>query len=118
MDEFKEHFERVSRERYEENPRVVERVNDLRIDGRARRANEMLNVLPERMEIERAMNEMRDSSPRKDGVRLREKVAECQLCGIRPEELQGVGPRGWTKALTGPEWSERKKGQGAGGGGW
>ena len=72
---FKEHFERVSKDRYEEEPsviaRVVGRVEDLREDERAKSANEKLNAVPEREEIERALKEMKDSSPREDGVRLR-----------------------------------------------
>ena len=29
--------------------------------------------------------------------------------GEAPEELQSVGPRRWTKALTGPEWSKKER---------
>ena len=28
--------------------------------------------------------------------------------GEEPEELQGVGPRRWTKALMGPDWSKKE----------
>ena len=75
ISDFKSHFESVSCERYEEDPSVIasviEKVNDLRMDGRAIVANDRLNVMPEREEIVKAMNEMKDSAPGEDGVRLR-----------------------------------------------
>lgn len=74
VSEFKEHFERVSKDRYEEEPRVIEEAVrgavDLRNDRRAREANELLNEVPEREEIMDAMKEMRESAPGKDGVRI------------------------------------------------
>ncbi|KAI8486755.1 hypothetical protein Bbelb_355030 [Branchiostoma belcheri] len=80
--DFKEHFERVSRERYEEAPSVlegvIERVNDLRGTAKAYEANEMLNRVPEREEIEEAMKEMTDSAPGEDGVRLRYILDACE----------------------------------------
>ena len=72
--EFKEHFERVTKDRYEESPRVIEeavgRARDLRMDERAIEANEFMNEVPEAEEIMEAMNEMRESAPGEDGVRL------------------------------------------------
>ena len=72
--EFKEHFERVSSERYEEEPGVIQgvigRVGDLRGNDRAREANERLNEMPESEEIMRAMKEMKESAPGEDGVRV------------------------------------------------
>ena len=57
---FMEHFEQVSKERNEEessvNVRVIERVNDLRRDGRARSTNEVWNNMPHREEISNALN--------------------------------------------------------------
>ena len=73
-DEFKNHFESVSRDRYEERPEVIERAVrgavDLRNDTRAKEANECLNVVPESEEIREAMKETRESAPGLDGVRI------------------------------------------------
>ena len=91
VSEFKDHFERVSNVRYEEDPsviaRVIERVNDLRGDERARRANGKLNLMPERAEIERAMKDMKDSSPGEDGVRLRYIMDACDEVRMRVIEI-------------------------------
>ena len=71
--EFIEHFEEVSRERYEEEPRVIEETvrgaTDLREDERAREANNHMNEDPEREEIIEAMKEINESAPGEDGVR-------------------------------------------------
>ena len=60
---FKEHFERVSKERYVEDSsviaRVIERVNHLRGVERARNPNKSLNVMPDKEKIESAMEEMK-----------------------------------------------------------
>ena len=46
------------------NKKLYQRVvNDLRGEERARRGNEKLNLVPERDEIERALKDMKDSSP-------------------------------------------------------
>ena len=86
ISEFKNQFESVSRERYEEDPSVIasviEKVDDLRMDDRAKAANDRLNVIPEREEIMKAMSEMKDSAPGEDGVRLR---YICEAC----EEVRG-----------------------------
>ena len=72
--DFKEHFERVSKDRYEEDPRVVNeavgKATDLRGDPKAREANEAMNEVPEREEILEALKEMRESTPGIDGVRV------------------------------------------------
>ena len=86
VSEFKNQFESVSRERYEEDPSVIasviEKVDDLRMDDRAKAANDRLNAIPEREEIMKAMSEMKDSAPGEDGVRLR---YICEAC----EEVRG-----------------------------
>ena len=74
VDEFKSHFESVSKDRYEERPDVIERAVrgavDLRNDRRAKEANGCLNVVPESEEISEAMKETRESAPGLDGVRI------------------------------------------------
>ena len=74
VDEFKNHFESVSRDRYEERPEVIERAVrgavDLRNDSRAREANECLNAVPESEETRKAMKETRESAPGLEGVRI------------------------------------------------
>ena len=74
VNDLKEHFERVSSERYEVEPEVIERAvneaNDLRGDGRAREANELLNEDLNDEEILEAMKEMEESAPGADGVRI------------------------------------------------
>ena len=91
ISDFKSHFESVSSERYEEEPSVIasviEKVNDLRMDGCAIAANERLNVSPDREEIERAMNEMKDSAPGEDGVRLRYICNACEEVRVRVIEI-------------------------------
>ena len=67
VDEFKNHFESVSRDRYEERPELIERAVrgavHLRNDSRAKEANECLNVVHESEEIREAMKETRESAP-------------------------------------------------------
>ena len=74
VDEFKSHFESVSKDRYEERPDVIKRAVkgavDLRDDSRAKKANECLNVVSESEEIRKAMKETRESAPGLDGVRI------------------------------------------------
>ena len=59
VDAFREHFARLSEERFEEDPEVVEaavgEARDLRGDERAEEANDLLNITPEPEEIEEAM---------------------------------------------------------------
>ena len=55
-------------------PRVivaaVKGASDLRMDANAREANELINETPELEKIEKAMNEVNESAPRADGVRI------------------------------------------------
>ena len=74
VEEFKEHFEKVSEMRYEVDPavigRVIGEVRDLRGCEKAREANECMNGELVREEIEEAMKEMRKSAPGEDGIRM------------------------------------------------
>ena len=74
VEEFREHFEKVSEERYEVDPAVIggviEKVRDLRGCEKAREANECMNGELEREEIKEAMKEMRESAPGEDGIRM------------------------------------------------
>ena len=73
-EEFREHFKKVSEERFENTPdeieRAVNRVTDISNTDRAREWSEMLEATPEREEILTEMRKMRDSAPGEDGVRL------------------------------------------------
>ena len=64
----------MSHERYEEEHGVIERAvrraKDLREWWRAIEANELMNEVPEREEIMKAMKEMRESAPGADGVKI------------------------------------------------
>ena len=72
--DFKEQFENVSCERYEESPQEIEatvrNARNLRGDAKAREANERMNEVPTRREIVSAMDEMKESAPGEDGVRM------------------------------------------------
>ena len=70
MEEFKEHFEKVSGMRYEVDPAVIGEVRDLRGCEKAREANECMNGELVREEIEEAMKEMRESAPVENGIRM------------------------------------------------
>ena len=74
VEAFKEHFQKVTEIRFEENPEVVqaavEAARDLRGEARAEEANENLNMTPEPEEIEEAMGEVKESAPGLDGVRM------------------------------------------------
>ena len=91
VSEFKEHFERVGKERFEEDPSVIasviERVQDMRGSERARCANERLNEMPEREEIECAMKDMKESAPGEDGVRLMYISKACEEVKMRVIEI-------------------------------
>ena len=71
---FKEQFEKVSKDRYEEEPRVIEeavnKARDLRKDRKATEANEVLNRIPSDIEIEKAIKEVNESAPGEDGIRI------------------------------------------------
>ena len=104
----KSHFENVSRERYEEDPSVIasviERVNDMRLNGRAIAANERMNEMPDREEIVKAMREMKDSAPGEDGVRLRYIANACD--DVRGRVIEIVRMMFERRAN---EWDERAK---------
>ena len=72
--DFKGQFERVSSERYEVRPEVIEDAvrgaRDLSRDERAIAANVRMNEVPSVREIEGVMKEMRESAPGEDGVRI------------------------------------------------
>ena len=74
VEEFREHFEKVSEKRYEVDPAVIggviEKVRNLRGCEKAREANERMNGELGREEIEEAMKEMRESAPGEDGIRM------------------------------------------------
>ena len=74
MEEFKEHFEKVSEMRYELDPAVIRRVigevRDLRGCEKSREANECMNGQLVREEIEEAMKEMREAAPGVDGIKM------------------------------------------------
>ena len=72
--EFKKQFERVSKDRYEVNPstqdEVLQEVKDLRNDAKAIEANDRLNETPNREEILKAIEEIKESAPGEDEVRI------------------------------------------------
>ena len=72
VEEFKEHFEKVSEMRYEVDPAliggVIKEVRELRGCEKARKANECMNGELVREEIEKAMKEIRESALGEDGI--------------------------------------------------
>ena len=74
VEQFREHFEGITRDRYEELPRaiadVVSQVRDLRDDEESREVSREIDGEPSALEIRGAMKEMRDSAPGEDEVRL------------------------------------------------
>ena len=105
--EFKEHFQRVSCERYEIDPGVIEEVvagtKDLRGTAEAVLGNEGMNARIERGEIECAIKEIRESAPGKDGVRIgyiryaSEDVKD-RVVGL-VQRMFEEGPGGWEESL-------------------
>ena len=73
-EQFKEHFKRISKDRFENTPEEMEetvnRVEDISQTEKAREWREELDKEPEREEIEAQMRLMKNSAPGKDGVRL------------------------------------------------
>ena len=73
-EKFREHFKKVSNDRFENDPaeieRAVERCEDLRGTEESKWWSENLNGPPGKPEILAQMAKMRDSSPGEDGVRL------------------------------------------------
>ena len=74
VEEFREHFEKMSEKRYEVDPAVIggviEKMCDLRGYEKAREVNECMNDELGREEIEEAMKEMKESAPGEDGIRM------------------------------------------------
>ena len=72
--DFKTQFESVSKDRYEEEPGVLENAvggaKDLRENEEAIEANRRMNEIPGREEVMKAMKDMRESAPGEDGVRI------------------------------------------------
>ena len=73
-EEFREHFKRVSEDRFENVPedvdRVVDRAVDLRDDVRTVGWRERLGRPPDSAEVVKEMGRMKDAAPGEDGVRL------------------------------------------------
>ena len=74
VNEFKEHFKRVSKDRYEKEPRVTEEAAkgemNLRNKSKAREVNELLNEMPEKEDIWEVVKKIRESTQGVDGVRI------------------------------------------------
>ena len=72
--EFKDHFESVSKERFENSPEeideAVREVEDISETDLAREWRPMLDEVPSQEEILKEMSKMRESAPGEDGVRL------------------------------------------------
>ena len=92
VEEFKEHFEGVTAERYELEPErireAVEGACDLRQIEKAREANVMMNEEVSREEVIDAMNEMKDSAPGEDAVRMRYIREACE--DVKEEVIEKV----------------------------
>ena len=73
-EEFKEHFAKVSKDRFENDPAVIDdilrEVEDIRDTEKAREWRETLEETPQREEIVKQMRLMKDSAPGQDGTRL------------------------------------------------
>ena len=73
-EEFKDHFQRISKDRFENDPEIifeaVDKMEDLRDNEEARRWAIQLDETPSREEILTQMKKMKNSAPGKDGVRL------------------------------------------------
>ena len=73
-EEFKVHFQKVSKDRFESDPQFLEEVvdmaEDLRGTAKAVEWEEKLNAVPEFEEMVEEMKLMRESAPGEDGVRL------------------------------------------------
>ena len=82
VNEFKEQFEKVRNVRYYEDPSVIVTVISERSERRCD-DNDKLNEELEREEIERAMKDMKDSSPGDDRVQLRYICDACEEVRMR-----------------------------------
>ena len=107
--DFKEQFERVSQDRYEELPEVLEaavgNARDLRGEAKAIEANERMNEIPSVEEIMKAMKVMRESAPGEDGVRVSYIKYACEE--MKGEVIELVRKMFVSRAS---EWSEQLKG--------
>ena len=74
-DEFKAHFEGVSKNRYEISPQLlmdtVARMGDHRAEKKYIEENNLLNETPSDKEIQDCISEIRESAPGKDNVRIK-----------------------------------------------
>ena len=107
--DFKVQFERVSSERYEERIEVIEEAvgnaRDLREWERAIEANEEMNEVPTRGEIESVMKDMKESAPGEDGVRISFIRYACEE--MKAKVIEMVQEMFVSRAH---EWSETLKG--------
>lgn len=73
-EEFKEHFQKVSKDRFENTPEeideIIEEIEDISQTDEAKIWSEQLDEIPQREEIVEQMKKMKDSAPGEDGVRL------------------------------------------------
>ena len=73
-EEFREHFKKVSEERFENSPEEIEevakRIKDISDTEKAKEWKDILEAVPGREEIAEQIKKMRDSAPGDDGVRL------------------------------------------------
>ena len=73
-EQFKDHFSKVSAERFENPPedidRTVDQATDLRTDPRTEEWRERLGRPPEREEVINEMKKMKDGAPGEDGARI------------------------------------------------
>ena len=73
-EDFKTHFEKISKHRFENDPTEIEemlsKVDDIRETEAARNWNDTLNMIPSNEEIFEQMDKMRESAPGEDNVRL------------------------------------------------
>ena len=73
--QFKDHFENISFRRYENEPsailQAVSTIEDKSNDTKRLKSNDLLTMLPSEKEILDAINELKDSAPGRDKVRVR-----------------------------------------------
>lgn len=85
---FRDHFKKVSEERFEEAPvnifQAVDEAEDLRETDEGKEWGEELDLVPSREEIICQMKKMKDSAPGEDGVRL------CYLLKSGPRMMERI----------------------------
>ena len=73
-EQFKDHFQNVSKDRFENRPEdieeIIQEVVDISQTDKAKEWRDILDEVPEREEIREQIKLMRDSAPGEDGVRL------------------------------------------------